>query len=260
MSATTAPVMFIGHGSPRWALSPGEAATQLQAFSGFFDHVKAVLVISPHWITRGMRLTASLAPETIHDFGGFEPALYQLQYPVAGDPGLAAEIQSMLQNEGITVALDEKRGLDHGVWVPLMHMLPDHKIPVLQLSLDASSTPESLVALGEQLKYLRDEGVAVIASGSLTHNLYHMGDENGVPLDYVVQFQSWAREQVVSRNIASLSQPNLESEDFATAHPSADHYLPLLIAMGASSESDRFSLLESPVLYRALSMESYGWN
>lgn len=260
MSATRAPVMFIGHGSPRWALSPGEAAIRLQEFSGFFDHVKAVLVISPHWITRGMRLTASSKPETIHDFGGFEEALYKLQYPVAGEPDLAREIQSLLQEQGMAIALDEKRGLDHGVWVPLMHLLPDHTIPVLQLSLDAGSTPELLVALGEQLKRLRDEGVAVIASGSLTHNLYHIGDENGPALDYVVRFQNWVREQVAARNIASLSQPNIESEEFVTAHPSAEHYLPLLIAMGASSDSDQFSLLESPVLYQALSMESYGWN
>lgn len=260
MSLTSAPVMFIGHGSPRWALSPGEAAARLQEFSVFFSQVTALLVISPHWITRGMQLTASPEPETIHDFGGFEEALYQLQYPVAGNPALARHIQSVLQDQGVEVSLNEQRGLDHGAWVPLLHMLPDHKIPVLQLSLDAASTPASLVALGERLKDLRSEGVAIIASGSLTHNLYHIGDEHGSPLDYVVRFQAWARGQVMERNIRALSQPHLESEDFAAAHPSAEHYLPLLIAMGASKETDQLSVLESPVLYEALSMESYGWN
>jgi len=260
MSEVSAPVMFIGHGSPRWALSPGEAATRLVEYSPLLDHVKALLVISPHWITRGMRLTASATPETIHDFGGFEKALYQLQYPVAGEPELARHIQSVLKESGLEVVLDETRGIDHGVWVPLLHMLPDHRIPVLQLSLDAGSTPESLVALGEQLGRFRDEGVAVIASGSLTHNLYHMGEERAAALDYVVRFQAWAREQVVERNISALSQPYRESDDFATAHPSADHYLPLLIAMGASRDTDRLTVLESPILYQALSMESYGWN
>ncbi|MBN0987678.1 dioxygenase [Amphritea sp. ZJ14W] len=252
--------MFIGHGSPRWALSPGEAAARLVEYRPLFDNVKALLVISPHWITRGMRLTVSSKPETIHDFGGFEQALYQLQYPVAGDPELARHIQSVLQDNGLDVALDEKRGLDHGVWVPLLHMLPEHSIPVIQLSLDAASTPESLIALGEKLKCLRNEGVAIIASGSLTHNLYHMGEERAAPLDYVERFQNWAREQVVERNIVTLSQPHIESDDFATAHPSAEHYLPLLIAMGASHATDQLSVLESPILYQALSMESYGWN
>ncbi|WP_299199227.1 class III extradiol ring-cleavage dioxygenase [uncultured Amphritea sp.] len=260
MSEISAPVMFIGHGSPRWALSPGAAAARLVEYSALFSNVKALLVISPHWITRGMRLTASSRPETIHDFGGFEKALYQLQYPVAGDPELACHIQSVLQDSGLAVELDEERGLDHGVWVPLLHMLPDHRIPVLQLSLDAGSTPDSLVKLGAQLGQLRDEGVAIIASGSLTHNLYHMGEERAEPLDYVVRFQNWAREQVVARNISALSQPHIESDDFATAHPSAEHYLPLLIAMGASHDSDQLSVLQSSILYQALSMESYGWN
>ncbi|WP_428036983.1 dioxygenase family protein [Amphritea sp.] len=260
MSEVSAPVMFIGHGSPRWALSPGVAAARLQEYSVFFTQVKALLVISPHWITRGMQLTASPQPETIHDFGGFDEALYQLQYPVAGDPGLAGHIQTVLQDQGVAVSLNQQRGLDHGTWVPLLHMLPEHKIPVLQLSIDAGSTPESLVALGEALKGLRREGVAIIASGSLTHNLYHMGDEQGSPLDYVVRFQAWARARVIERNIPALSQPYLESEDFVTAHPSAEHYLPLLIALGASSESDQLTVLESPVQYQALSMESYGWN
>lgn len=259
MPLTSAPVMFIGHGSPRWALSPGDAAARLQEYSVFFNQVKALLVISPHWITRGLQLTASSEPETIHDFGGFEEALYQLQYPVAGNPDLARHIQSVLQDQGTEVSLNKQRGLDHGVWVPLLHMLPDHRIPVVQLSLDAASTPESLVELGARLKRLRNEGVAIIASGSLTHNLYHIGDEYGSPLDYVVRFQAWVRSRVIERDIPALSQPHLNSDDFSAAHPSAEHYLPLLTAMGASSEADQLSVLESPVLYKALSMESYGW-
>lgn len=255
-----APVMFISHGSPMWALDPGEAGAQLMQLTAQFSQLNAVVIISPHWITAEAEVTTSSQPDTIHDFGGFPAALYQLQYPAPGSAVIAGQVADCLSCAGIKVSQNHQRGLDHGAWVPLRFLLPQADIPVIQLSLPASLSPMQLVALGESLAPLREQNIAVIASGSITHNLRDIvRHEDATPADYVVRFQAWVRQQVSERQIAALCQPQLETEAFSRAHPSADHYLPLLIAMGASSASDRLTVLQSPILYSALSMESYLW-
>ena len=256
----SAPVMFISHGSPMWALEPGPAGAQLAALRPEFSEVRAILVISPHWITKGLTLTAAEDLQTIHDFGGFPQALYQLQYPAKGEPDLASVIQSLLQTQGFEVCLSADRGLDHGAWVPLIHLMPDAEHPVLQLSLDMNLTPGCLLELGRILNQLRDQGVAIIATGGITHNLYDMQPASSPPLPYAGQFQLWVRNRVCDRDINALCQPHLETPDFQRSHPSAEHYLPLLIAMGASSWQDSLTILESPIEYGAISMESYFWS
>ncbi|GGK76584.1 DODA-type extradiol aromatic ring-opening family dioxygenase [Amphritea balenae] len=254
-----APVMFISHGSPMWAIEPGKAGVLLSQLQSQFSASKAVLVISPHWQTSGLQLTAVNNPETIHDFGGFPDALYQLQYPAIGNPELAEMVQSHLQQSQFTVALNRSRGLDHGAWVPLMHLLPAAQVPVLQLSLDSRLDPVSLLLLGRVLGELRDQGIAIVTTGGVTHNLFDMAFNNGPPAAYAQRFQYWVREKVASRDTTALSQPHIETKDYQQAHPSSEHYLPLLVAMGASSWQDSFRVLESPILYRAISMESYLW-
>ncbi|BBB27588.1 DODA-type extradiol aromatic ring-opening family dioxygenase [Amphritea japonica] len=254
-----APVMFISHGSPMWAIDPGEAGKQLSRFQSLFLDCKAILVISPHWQTKGLQLTAVDNPETIHDFGGFPEALYQLRYPAIGHPELAATIQLHLQQNQFKVELDRCRGLDHGAWVPLMHLAPAAHIPVLQLSLDSRLNPVNLLLLGRVLGELRSMGVAIIATGGVTHNLFDIAFNHDPPVAYAQRFQDWVREKVASRDTTALSQPDVETKDYQQAHPSSEHYLPLLMAVGASNWQDSFRVLESPILYRSLSMESYLW-
>lgn len=257
--STRAPVMFIGHGSPMFAIEPGKPGKLLYEFSGHFADATAVLIISPHWMTRGLEITAADSLETIHDFGGFPRELYQLQYGASGSGAVAQTVQTVLAEGGFESVLNHSRGRDHGAWVPMIHLLPDEKRLVLQLSLDANLDTDELVRLGETLKGLREQGIAVIASGSLTHNLYEIQPLEAEPAEYVERFTCWVREQVEARDVQALSAPHLLSDDFARAHPTAEHYLPLLIAMGASDESDRLSVLDGGIQHGVISMESYGW-
>lgn len=257
--STRAPVMFIGHGSPMFAIEPGRPGELMREFSAHFVDVEAVLIISPHWMTRGLEITASDSLETIHDFGGFPRELYKLHYNAPGSSSVAQTVQAVLADGGFESVLNHTRGRDHGSWVPMMHLLPEEKIPVLQLSLDGNLDTDELVRLGETLSVLREKGIAVIASGSLTHNLYEIQHMGAKPAEYAERFTQWVREQVEAREAQALSAPHLLSDDFARAHPTAEHYLPLLIAMGASDESDQLLVLEGGVQHGVISMESYGW-
>ncbi len=254
-----APVMFISHGSPMWAMDPGVAGKNLGRLTERFSGLRAVLIISPHWATRGLQLTAADQLDTIHDFGGFPEPLYRLRYPAKGYSQLAEEIAASLQKTEFSVGLNDSRGLDHGAWVPLMHLIPNADIPVLQLSLDMTLSSGSLLELGRALSELRNQGVGIIASGGITHNLFDMRPEPSPPVAYASRFQNWIREQVVARNIESLSNPEKLNSDYKRAHPTAEHFLPLLVAMGASNWHDALEVLKSPIQYGVLSMESYLW-
>lgn len=254
-----APVMFVSHGSPMFAVEPGTAGRQLRERSSLFDEVRAILVVSPHWQTRGSFLTGSGHPETIHDFGGFPEELYQLHYPATGAPELIPELMSVLKHSGIEVNVDDRRGLDHGAWVPLMHLRPDADIPVIQLSLNVDHDPQTLVCLGRALASLRAQGIALVASGGVTHNLYDMRLNIANAASYAERFQTWVRKQVVDRDVEALKYPDISAPDYARAHPSPEHYRPLLIAMGATDEQDHLEILPSEVLYHVISMESYLW-
>ncbi len=254
-----APVMFVSHGAPTFAIDSGAAGQLLRDRSSLFDEVRAILVVSPHWHTRGSFLTGASQPETLYDFGGFPEALYQLHYPAPGAPELIPELIAVLGQSGITVKVDEKRGLDHGAWVPLMHLRPDADIPVIQLSLNVDHAPQALLDLGRALALLRTQGVAVLASGGVTHNLYDLRFNHPEAAPYAERFQAWVRTQVVDRNLDALLYPEINAADYSRAHPTPEHYLPLLIAMGATNKQDRLEVLSSEILHHVLSMESYLW-
>lgn len=257
---TRAPVMYIGHGSPMFAVDAGHPGRLLSQYSQHLEGVKAVLVISPHWMTRGLQVTAALELETIHDFGGFPAALYKLHYGAPGAPDVAEQVASYLDEKGYRVELNPIRGRDHGAWVPMLHLLPEQRVPVLQLSLDATMDGDSLVALGEVLSSLRDEGIAIVASGSLTHNLYEMRHPQAGPAAYVERFQGWVRERVQQHATRDLIDAQKLNSDFSRAHPTAEHYLPLLIALGARRPEDQLTVLDGGIQYGTISMESYGWH
>ncbi len=254
-----APLLFVSHGSPMFAVDSGQAAKNLASQTTSFDHVDAILVISPHWITRGNYVITNTQPETIHDFGGFPPDLYQLKYPASGSSSIGNKVIDLLSQNGLDAKEDSKRGWDHGVWVPLIHLRPNADKPIVQLSLNADLSPDELESLGKVLKQLREQQIGIICSGSLTHNLYDIRMSHERVADYAERFEKWARATVVAGNMEDAKHPHIKSSYYAKSHPTSEHYLPMIIAMAASDESESVTVLKSPILHHSISMESYVW-
>ena len=250
------PALFVSHGAPTFALEPGIAGAALSDLGRRLPSLAAVLVVSPHWITPGLRVTAGAQPATIHDFSGFPKALYELQYPAPGDPERAAEVVRLLCAAGLDATLDAQRGLDHGAWVPMRHLLPAASTSVLQLSMNDGLDAQGALRLGEALRPLREHGVLVVGSGSLTHNL---GEFRGPAREaaYVADFVRWIRQAVTARDLDALVDYRRRAPHAERAHPTEEHFLPLLVAVGAASASDRVEVIEAGTLYGMLSMESY---
>lgn len=253
------PAMFISHGSPLFALDKGEACNMLAVVGDDFKNCRGLVVVSAHWLTRGLFITANNQLASIHDFGGFPPELYQLDYPAPGSQLLAREIADHLQRIGWEIKLEPSRGRDHGVWVPLLHLLPEAQLPVLQLSLPVNRQPSDLIALGEALALLRCQGIAIVGSGSLTHNLYHLRQGHERVADYVHEFVEWANGVVQRRDTVALQAPEKAHPAYGQAHPSPDHYWPLLVALGASHDTDTLQILDAGVQHYSISMTSYLW-
>ena len=259
---TTAPTLFISHGAPTFAIEPGLLGPALntlgQQLSGA-KTVKAVLVVSPHWQTRDVTVMTTPAPETVHDFGGFPAALYDLQYPVAGHPQLAAEVGRLLTQASWTVGVDARRGLDHGAWVPLRHLLPNADIPVFQVSMPMDLDTVSAFELGKALAPIRESGVMIVASGSMTHNLYEFRHSGAAEQDYAIAFTHWIRQAVTSQDIAGLLDYRQRAPHAQRAHPTEEHFLPLLVALGARNDAEAAQVIDAGVTNGVLSMESYAW-
>ena len=261
-TASLAPVFFISHGAPTFALEPGRLGPLLRAAGQQLQGVKAVLVVSPHWQTRGVRVSTSPAPETVHDFGGFPAPLYALHYPVAGHPALAAQVAELLAATGWPTSTDGQRGLDHGAWVPLRHLLPASNVPVFQVSLPLGLNAGTALQLGEALAAVRALGVAVVTTGSMTHNLYEVDFQAGpdsVSAEYVTDFTRWVRQAVSQNDTQKLVDYRQQAPHAQRAHPTEEHFLPLLVAMGARGNAEPVQVLDGGTTYHVLAMESYAW-
>jgi 4,5-DOPA dioxygenase extradiol len=255
---TTAPALFISHGSPMFALEPGLLGPNLHAIGKLLPDVTAVLVVSPHWQTRGVRVGSSAMPATLHDFGGFPAPLYQLQYPAPGAPALAQDTARLLARAGFEAALDAHRGLDHGAWVPLRYLFPQADVPVFQVSLPHDLDAAGALRLGQALAPLRARGVLVVGSGSLTHNLYEFRQHIRDP-EYAQRFADWVGDAVAARDVEALVAYRDRAPQAARAHPSEEHYLPLLVALGASNDEERGMPIEGGMTHGVLSMDSFGF-
>ncbi len=251
------PVLFVSHGAPTFALEPGRAGALLRALGERLETPRAILVVSPHWMTHDLAVTASPEPETIHDFGGFPAELYALRYPAPGSTALAARVAGLLAGAGIGVRQDVDRGLDHGAWVPLMHLRPLADVPVVQVSMPASLDPQGAWRLGELLAPLRDEGVLIVGSGSLTHNLYEVRIGDRQQDAYARAFVQWARRAVTAHDRAALVGYLDDAPQARRAHPTSEHYLPLLVAAGACDPADPVEVLDGGILHGVVSMEGY---
>jgi 4,5-DOPA dioxygenase extradiol len=256
---TQAPVLFVSHGAPTFALEPGSLGPQLCKLGARLTDVKAVLVVSPHWQTRDVRVTTATRPETVHDFGGFPAELYTLQYPAPGQPELANAAAKLLTAAGFATGLDANRGLDHGAWVPLYHMLPKADVPVFQVSMPVTLTTAQAVDMGRALAPLRAQGVMIVASGSMTHNLYEIRQPDAKPEAYAREFAAWVRTAVQAHAVQPLINYRAEAPHAARAHPTQEHFLPLLVALGVQQDGDTVQVLDGGITHGVLSMESYVW-
>jgi 4,5-DOPA dioxygenase extradiol len=241
MTASRLPVLFVSHGSPMFALDPGQTGPALQRWGEALraqGGLRGVLVLSPHWMAPGVAVMTNPAPATWHDFGGFPAPLYRLQYPAPGAPELARQVLDRLRAAGIEAQADPERPYDHGAWVPLRHLLPSADLPVLQLALPAQAGPQQLYALGQALAGLREQGILIVASGSMTHNLHEFfgsrPDRDEAPAPYVQAFARWVEDALLAQDRERLFDYRRQAPQAARAHPSDEHYLPLYFALGAA--------------------------
>jgi len=236
------PAIFFGHGNPMNALAHNRYTEAWRRIGEETIKPKAVLSISAHWYVPGTAVTAAAAPGTIHDFGGFPPELYQVQYPAPGDPTLARRVQQLL--EPLEVKLDHSWGLDHGTWSVLRHVYPAADIPVVQLSIDETKPASYHFEIGRMLAPLREEGVLIAGSGNLVHNLraYAWGRQPRDPYDWAVRFESAAKDIILAGDYKPLVNYDRLGSDAALSIPTPDHFLPLLYVLGArqSNEHIRF--------------------
>lgn len=251
------PVLFLSHGSPMHALHAGAAGEAWSALAAKLPRPRAILIASAHWETDVPELTGAARPETIHDFYGFPQPLYQIRYPAPGAPEVAARAQALLEKAGFTAAVDAHRGLDHGAWSPLLHMYPDAAIPVVQISVQTALGPRHHVALGRVLAPLSDEGILIIGSGHMTHNLRDRRADAAQPLPYAVEFQAWVDARIRARNLDALAEYRTQSPHGTRAHPTDEHFLPLFVALGAAGPAYQAERVYDEIETGALAMDAY---
>ena len=255
----TMPSLFLSHGAPTLPLTDTPARSFLNQLSGMLARPKAVLVISAHWETSVPTIGAVDRNETIHDFGGFPQALYQLRYPAPGSPTVAARASDLLRASGIDCRIDRSRGLDHGAWVPLLLMYPQADIPVLQLSVQPHLGTKHHLLMGRALAPLRQEGVLIIGSGSLTHDLSEFrghGPNDPAP-DWVNAFADWFHSALTTERTDDLLDYRRQAPFAIKNHPSEEHLLPLYAALGAAGENAHAERLHASSTYSILRMDIY---
>lgn len=252
------PVLFIGHGSPMNGIEDNEFSRRWRAMAKEIPVPKAVLVISAHWLSKGTRITAMDFPKTIHDFGGFPQELFDVQYPAPGDAQLASETKSIITSTD--VELDHDWGLDHGAWTVIRHMYPDANIPVLQLSIDYTKSPQYHYDLARELYSLRKKGVLLIGSGNMVHNLrmvaWHKLNESEFGYDWALQMNEKFKELIANGNHDQLiNYPSLGREALL-AVPTPEHYWPLLYTLSLKGNKDDVSFFNDKAVGGSLTMTS----
>ena len=251
------PVLFIGHGSPMNAIEDNIFSKRWQQIGKEIPIPKAVVVVSAHWLTKGTMVTAMPNPKTIHDFGGFPKALFDVQYPAPGSPELATEIQKLITNPA--VELDHDWGLDHGTWSVVKHMYPDADIPVLQLSIDYNQAPQYHYDLAKNLQSLRSKGVLIMGSGNMVHNLGMVAwDKLNEPFgfDWAIEMNTIFKQKIEANDHAALIAYEKLNAAAKLAIPTPDHYYPLLYTLALKEEKDAISFFNDEPMAGSLTMTS----
>ncbi len=258
-SKKVAPALFISHGAPLVALETDAFPRALKAFGESTGAVRALVVVSAHWETSGeVRVTSAEAPSLIYDFYGFPEPLYQLRYPSLGEPALAREIVSRLEAAGVKAVADGTRGWDHGTWVPLRLAFPEARTPVVQVSLPRGASPAEVARLGEALRPLRTEGVLLMGSGGIVHNLRRVvyPDKNAPAVQWAREFDDWVAERLAARDFVGM-QDWTRAPNAQLAHPSEEHFMPLFFTLGAAFPDEAVTSVFEGFHYGTLSMRSF---
>jgi 4,5-DOPA dioxygenase extradiol len=252
------PVLFMGHGSPMNAIEENEFVQGFRNVGKTIPKPTAILCISAHWETKGTFVTAMEKPPTIHDFGGFPKALFDVQYPAPGDPALAKQTQGIITKTA--VQLDDKWGLDHGCWSVVKHLYPAADVPVIQMSLDYSQPPQYHYDLAKQLASLRKKGVLIIGSGNMVHNLRMVAwDKFNQPdfaYDWAAEANNKMKQYILSGDHNPLINYKAQGKSFELAIPTPDHYLPLLYTLALKEENEKISLFNDKAVAGSLTMTS----
>jgi 4,5-DOPA dioxygenase extradiol len=253
--AAPLPTLFLSHGSPMHALQPGAVRGVWENLGRTLPRPKAILIASAHWETNIAAVTGAAKPETIHDFYSFPKPLYEIQYPAPGAPEIAEKALGLLIENKFKAAVDPTRGLDHGAWSPLLYMYPKADVPVVQLAVQTELGPKHHLALGRALAPLAEEGVLILGSGHLTHNLRDRG--NGGVAPYALAFQDWVKQRIDRRALDELADYRRLTPDGVRAHPTDEHFLPLYVALGAAGAGYRAERLYDGIEMGALAMDAY---
>jgi 4,5-DOPA dioxygenase extradiol len=252
------PAVFFGHGSPMNALERNVHTDAWREFGRAAPRPKAILAVSAHWFVRETAVTAMPLPATLHDFGGFPPALHAFQYPATGDPALAARVRELLHPTD--VRLDQDWGLDHGTWSVLTHVYPEADVPVVQLAIDRSRPATYHFELGRRLAPLRDEGVMILGSGNIVHNLGAIQwDARAAPFPWATEFNDVTRDLLLRRNHAPLCAYAALGEAVRMSVPTPEHYLPALYVVGAQRDDDALTIVTDGIELGSISMLSFAY-
>lgn len=252
------PALFIGHGSPMNGIEDNEFSQRWTQLAKEIPIPKAVLVVSAHWFSKGTHITAMDFPETIHDFGGFPQALFEVQYPAPGNPALAIETASHIHSTH--VVLDHDWGLDHGTWTVVRHMYPEAQIPVLQLSIDYTKGPAYHFELAKELYRLRKKGILIIGSGNMVHNLrmvaWNKMNEPGYGFDWALKMNDTFKQLITAGDFKPLINYESLGAEARLAIPTPEHYLPLLYALGVKGDEDQIAFFNDKAVAGSLTMTS----
>ncbi len=256
------PTLFISHGSPMMPLRDQPARDFLRGLGDSLPRPRAILMASAHWDTERPEISGVTLNDTIHDFYGFPPALYALRYPAPGNAALAADIAATLTEQGLAATVDHTRGLDHGAWEPLLLRYPAHDIPVMQLSLQSYLGPAHHLLLGRALASLRAQGILIIGSGGLTHNLRRprAPEENSPAAPDVDTFAEWMGTALSENRLDDLLDYRRKAPYAVAQHPTDEHLLPLYVAMGAAGENARATRLHASTSFGVLRMDTFAFN
>lgn len=256
----TMPVIFFGHGSPMNAIENNLYTQTLRTYGQSLVRPKAILCVSAHWMTEGTWVTAMDKPKTIHDFYGFPQELFNIQYPAPGHPEIAAKTKQMIESLApLKVGLDQNEwGLDHGTWSVLRHVFPEAQIPVIQLSLDMTRPPEYHFQLGQYIQGLRNQGVLIVASGNIVHNLRRIQwDPKSQPYDWAVEFDQWVKGKLENKDFSPLVHDYLKSSGGKESVPTPDHYWPMLTILGAVQSKDQIRPIYEEMQNASISMRCF---
>jgi 4,5-DOPA dioxygenase extradiol len=255
----TLPSLYISHGSPMTALHPGRVGERLAEMAASLPRPKAIVIATAHWLARQPSVGGAAQPETVYDFYGFPRELYEIHYPAPGAPELTTQVAQLLDQAGLTAAIDPHHGLDHGAWVPLRLLYPHADIPVVPLSIQPHLGPVHHYAIGRALAPLRERGVLVIGSGSITHNLHDLragfSESNEAP--YVRPFIGWIEQKIQAGDVDALLDYRRQAPFAERAHPTDEHLLPLYVALGAAGEHFDGRRIDAGIDLGFLAMDSY---